>query len=169
MGVIQKTEKKLILSTGNDLSYRVAEKIKSIVEKKKVNTLIFNGSSNYAHFAKIAKEDPDYAVTLSIGSSNKPEVTVLPYRVEHCTGNPRRDTTESQIASKKVTQALQMIDRFPTSRSGSVELQYDIIRDFEWFVKSKNPFIDLRATCSEDGEDELAEAIANGVLNYWRR
>lgn len=165
----KKTEKKLILISTNDLSLKVANKVKASIAKKNIEAVIIDQTPRYVHFAKIAEENPDYTLTLNISQGTKLDVTVLPYRVEHCTGKPQRDTTNAHVAAKRLNQALQMVDRIPTTRVGSSELNYDFVRDFKWFVDSVSPFLIVRSYCTENEVDELASAIEHGIAAYFRR
>lgn len=125
---------------------------------------------DYADYYTLAKEEPDYTLFLIQVNSNE---RLVPCVCENTVGNRERDVKESQEAIAKLKHFFRM-KRNDIVVRGNYRIEYDAVKDikttndrFSWYLLNEKPMVCAKVNVSEMGEDNLADALAEGIREYF--
>lgn len=165
---VEKTIRKVFFDVSDELSATIAEQVSSQLELKRVKGSVHKRIIEYAAYNNIAEAEADYTICLKVEQGVRKAVTVRPFLVKHCTGNPTRDTARSHEAVNKLEHELRLIGRKP-SPGGAEIIPWEAVKQFPWFWKSTEPYLILCTQCRQGNEPILAGIIADGILDYFGR
>lgn len=125
---------------------------------------------DYADYYTLAKEEPDYTLFLIQVNSNE---RLVPCVCENTTDTRERDVKESQEAIAKLKHFFRM-KRNDINILGNYRIDYDVVKDikttndrFSWYLLNKKPMVCAKVNVAEMGEDNLADALAEGIREYF--
>lgn len=164
---VLKTIRTVFFDVSDDLSAHIAEQISEKIRSKQIISTVHRRVLDYAGYYSISQANAEYIIRLEV-TQESCKTRVCPLYVKYCTGNPRRDTTRSQVAEKLMEHHLQMIGYTP-DMCGSELIPWENIKNFSWFWKSTAPYINLKVSCGTNKEKMLIKALSNGILSYFKR
>ena len=125
---------------------------------------------DYADYYTLAKEEPDYALFLMNVNSNE---RLVPCVCENTTDTREREVKESQEAIAKLKHFFRM-KRNDINILGNYRIDYDVVKDikttndrFSWYLLNEKPMVCAKVNVAEMGEDNLVDALAEGIREYF--
>lgn len=125
---------------------------------------------DYADYYTLAEEEPDYTLFLIQVNSNE---RLVPCVCENTTDTRERDVKESREAIAKMHHFFRM-KRNDINILGNYRIDYDVVKDikttndrFSWYLLNEKPMVCAKVNVAEMGEDNLADALAEGIREYF--
>lgn len=162
-------KKLVIVPAGNTQSTaeKLKQSLKGVLGEVKILPCEYQ---DYADYYTLAKEEPDYTLFLI---QEKSDERIVPCVCENITDTRERNIKESQEAIVKLLHFFRM-KRCNVKVIGNYKIDYDVVKDvkttnknFSWYLLNEKPMVCVKANISEIGEDNVAEALSNGIREYF--
>lgn len=125
---------------------------------------------DYADYYTLAEEEPDYTLFLIQVNSNE---RLVPCVCENTTDTREREVRESRLAIEELKHFFRM-KRNDINILGNYRIDYDVVKDikttndrFSWYLLNEKPMVCAKVNVAEMGEDNLADALAEGIREYF--
>lgn len=127
---------------------------------KKENAKVYASdyTNLYAGLYTMSESNPQLTIMVDSGSAK-----LVPVKAENASRSKKRNWSESQKAKEAFVHFMRMKGESP-DLLGSYKLNWDDIKDIDWFVEDKSPIVYLRTNLDAAG---IEYVIFNGVKQYF--